>query len=144
MSVQIEKNPDAAARAAAEQIGQIASQAIDRDGRFTLVLSGGSSPRGLFELLAREPDRLDWQNTSVFFADERCVPPDDKASNYRMAKDLLLSRVPISDDRIHRMPAELGPEEGARRYSGDLANRFGTEIPRFDLVLLGIDIVLGR
>src|ERR687884_2239784 len=102
-------NPEEVARAAADRFVEIARAAIDARGRFSVALSGGSTPKRAYELLASEEyrDRLDWSKVHIFFGDERCVPPDDERSNYRMAEETLLSRVPIPREQVHRMRGEL-------------------------------------
>ena len=96
-----------------------------------LVLTGGSTPRGAYERAAQSPDA--WEDTTVWFGDERCVAPDDERSNYRMADESLLSRV--SPRAVHRMRGELGPDEAADAYERELRE---AGPPRFDLVLLGL------
>jgi 6-phosphogluconolactonase len=114
---------EVAAAAAAEIAEQL------RGGAETLVLTGGTSPRRCYELLS-ELD-VEWGRVSVLFGDERCVPPMDPESNYRMARESLLDRVnPAS---VYRIPAELGPDEGARLYAEVVA-----ETAPFDVVLLGV------
>ncbi len=138
--------PDAVMAAAAERFVAAAAQATNARGRFVVALAGGSTPRGLYQLLAAEPrrNRMDWGATEVFWGDERCVPPDDAASNYRMAQDALLDRVPIPAANIHRIRGEADPALAAPEYEGILRERFGTPEgpPRpgtgFDLVLLGL------
>src|SRR3569833_1045726 len=126
--------------ASADALGTAAAQAIAARGRFLLVLSGGSTPKALFELLATPAyaGRIDWSRTEVFWSDERCVPPDDRGSNYRMAREALLDRVPISPEAIHRMRGEDPPEQAAAAYQEDLRRVFGAGPPRFDVVLLGM------
>lgn len=126
--------------AAADALVAAAAQAIAARGRFLLVLSGGSTPKALFELLATPAyaPRLDWTRTHVFWGDERCVPPDDRSSNYRMAREALLDKVPISPEAIHRMRGEDPPEQAAAAYQADLRQLFGAGAPRFDVVLLGM------
>ena len=96
----------------------------------TLVLSGGSTPRCFYERLATCD--YSWSDTDVFFSDERCGPPEHEASNFRMANEALLSKVPA---QVHRMPAE---QCDATAYEEELRERFGPEVPEFDLVLLGL------
>jgi 6-phosphogluconolactonase len=96
-----------------------------------VVLTGGSTPRGAYELAASE--RPDWSGVEVWFTDERCVPPDHEHSNFRMANEALLSRV--SGATVHRMQGELGPERGAAEYEREYAE---ASRPTFDLILLGI------
>jgi 6-phosphogluconolactonase len=123
-------------RTAADRIVAAAASAIAARGRFTIALSGGSTPRALFELLATDEYRakVDWPRVEVCFGDERCVPPDDPASNYRMAREALLDHVPA---RVHRMRGEDEPAAGAAAYERELRELFGAT-PRFDLVLLGM------
>jgi 6-phosphogluconolactonase len=96
----------------------------------TLVLAGGETPRPLYQRLAQEP--YGWESLDVFFGDERCVPPDDPASNYRMAFESLLSHVPA---RVHRMPGETCDAEA---YERALREMFDNVIPQFDLAFLGL------
>jgi 6-phosphogluconolactonase len=134
--------PDAAALAdaAARQIVERAQAAIDARGVFSIALSGGSTPRELHHRLASAPlaQRVDWQRVHVFFGDERCVPPDDPQSNYHMAQETLLSRVPIPPAQVHRMRGELPPEEAAADSTGQLEAFFEDEPPRLDVIVLGM------
>ncbi|MGH7536268.1 MAG: 6-phosphogluconolactonase, partial [Gemmatimonadales bacterium] len=137
-------DPAALAQEAAERFAGIAAKALARAGRFTVALTGGSTPKRLYTLLAAEPyrSRLPWPETHVFWGDERCVPPDHPESNYRMAHDALLRHLPIPPAQIHRMHGEdPDPERAAAEYEQCLrtvfAPRAGT-LPRFDLVLLGM------
>lgn len=131
---------DAVTAAAADLLVAAAAEAIAARGRFLLALSGGSTPKALYELLATPAyaPRIDWTRVEVFWGDERCVPPDDRSSNYRMAREALLDRVPISPEAIHRMRGEEAPEEAAAAYQADLSKVFGAGGPRFDVVLLGM------
>lgn len=134
----------AVAEQAAERFVEAATKALDESGRFTVALSGGTTPRSLYARLASEPfrSRLDWSRVRVFWGDERCVPPDHPDSNYRLAEELLLSRVPIRPENIHRMRGEAtDPDLAAAEYAGELQSAFGLkrgERPRFDLILLGM------
>ena len=134
--------PDLAAMssAAAELIFSIARQAVASRGRFAAALSGGSTPRHLYSLLAASPYReaLPWQHMHVFWADERCVPPDHNDSNYRLANETFLSKAQIPAGNVHRIRGEAEPGDAARQYEGELSAFFGPAIPAFDLVLLGI------
>jgi 6-phosphogluconolactonase len=105
---------------------------------FSLVLSGGSTPKTLYETLAAEPYRsqLNWSKVEIFFGDERCVPPDHPDSNYRMAHEAMLSKLPIPEPNIHRMRGELPPEQAATEYGQLLKDKFGDGGP--DMVLLGM------
>ena len=130
--------PETLADAVARHIVARAAEAISATGRFTLALAGGSTPRAGYLRLATRDSRpeLDWQRTHVLWGDERCVPPDDLRSNYRMAKEALLDRVPIPADQIHRIRGEDDPEKAAADYERELRALLGSE--GLDLVLLGL------
>jgi 6-phosphogluconolactonase len=131
-NVHVFETPKDLAEAAA---GSFAKSAKERE-RFAVALAGGSTPKTLYELLAtRYRDTLDWDKVHAFFGDERTVPPDHEDSNYRMAYEALISRVPVGS--VHRMRGELDPAEAAALYEKELGEFFGGP-PRFDLVLLGI------
>lgn len=129
---------------AAERIVGSAREAISRSGRFTWVLSGGSTPRRLYTLLAsaRFAGRVDWAHVHFFWGDERCVPPDDVESNYRMARETLLDAVRPPPENVHRILGEAEPSRAAARYEQVLRELFRAREdappPRFDLVLLGM------
>ncbi|PZS04279.1 MAG: 6-phosphogluconolactonase [Chloroflexi bacterium] len=130
--------------AAARQFIDRARDAVSTRGIFTVALSGGSTPRPLYELLSAAPykDEIDWEKVHVFFSDERFVPPDSSASNYHMVCDCLLSKVPMFERFVHPVATENGtPGEAAALYEEGLRRVFAvglTEVPRFDLVLLGM------
>lgn len=117
--------------AAVVAILQAANAAIAQRGSFLIVLAGGSTPREVYGQL-RHGD-TDWSKWRVYFGDERCLPPEHADRNSRMARESLLDHVPIPDSQVHAIPAELGPEQGARLYSDVLAG-----VGEFDLVLLGM------
>ncbi|MCJ7752833.1 MAG: 6-phosphogluconolactonase [Armatimonadetes bacterium] len=126
--------------AAAEELANIALAAAgDRD-RFTLALSGGQTPRLLYQLLTREYRAvIPWHKTEIFWGDERYVSPDDPRSNYRMAKEAMLDHIPIPRDHLHPMPTLLPDlEESAEAYEETLMSHFPGQWPRFDLILLGM------
>lgn len=138
---------DAAALAAqaAEEITRAAEQAATTRGVARIAVSGGSTPKAAFQLLADPAQpwraRMPWEKLQLFWVDERCVPPDDADSNYRMTREALLDKVPLKPEQVHRMEGELDPEEAAARYESLLRNTFrleGAETPRFDLVALGM------
>lgn len=106
---------------------------LESQDRCSLALAGGSTPRPVYERLAAElPDRDPWSHIDVFFGDERCVPPADPASNYRMAKEALLDRVPVAAPQVHRMEGERADhDEAARAYEAILPDRL-------DLLVLGL------
>ena len=126
--------------AAAGLVTAVCRDSIESRGRFTMALSGGSTPRGLYRLLTEAPyrDKIDWTAVHVFWVDERCVPPDHLDSNYRHANDLLLSHVPVPRHNVHRIRGEDGPERAAESYEKELRDSFGTPVPAFDLMLLGM------
>src|ERR1700716_2328447 len=111
-AVRVLPDSHALAEAGARLVVERANAAIAASGRFSLALSGGSTPRDLHLRLSSPPlvDQVDWSRVHIFFGDERCVPPDDERSNYRMAEETLLSKVPIPAEHIHRMRGELPPE----------------------------------
>ena len=129
-----------AARAAALELAAAASDALSDRGIFRLALSGGSTPRVLFDTLARPPfsRRIDWRKSRVFFVDERCVPPSNERSNYRLAKKHLLDPLRVPERNVFRMRGEEEPGRAARDYDRVLRAEFGRGVPRFDLVLLGL------
>ncbi len=131
---------DQLSRAAADRFVESANESITTRGRFAVALSGGSTPRQLYQQLASNAyrARVDWPHVHVFWGDERTVPPDNADSNYRMANETLLSRVPIPQENIHRMLAELDPEVAAKEYEQTLHDFWGNVLPRFDLALLGL------
>ncbi len=136
MSLTIYEGKEQLAEAAARLFVERARRAIDGSGRFAVALAGGSTPQRAYELLAdAHRDDVDWDGVHVFFGDERGVPPDHEDSNYRMANEALLSRVPVGS--VHRMRGELPPPEAAADYERELRGFFGGP-PVFDLVLLGI------
>lgn len=131
----------ALAQKAADTFRQMAQENIAQQGRFTVALSGGSTPKAMFALLACEPYRsaIQWQHVYFFWGDERCVPPEHTDSNYRMTHEALLSQVPVPSQNIFRMHGEADPAAAAAAYSEQLRQFFQTKsFPRFDLVLLGM------
>lgn len=130
--------PEKLAEEAAEVVIAAADHAIRQRGSFTLALSGGSTPKALYELLAGERylHQIAWPKWEIFFGDERTVPPDHKESNYRMAKKAMLDQVPISPEHIHRMKGEIDPNAAAIEYGQMLKERFDDD--GLDLILLGM------
>lgn len=139
-------DPAALAETAANLIVDAASEAVRERGRFLFCLAGGETPRATYKHLALPSfsDRIRWDRTWVFFGDERAVPPEHPESNYRMAYETLLSRVPIPATQIFRMRAEQADADGAAAaYAAELAEAVGTrrgQLPRFDIVLLGLGV----
>ena len=124
-------NPARLSRTVAELIGRQAEAAIANDGRFRLVLAGGTTPRAIYEQLCRQA--CDWARWEIFFGDERCLPVGHPERNDTMAAAAWLDHVPLATGLVHFIPAELGPRDGAKRYSVTLAG-----LNLFDLVLLGL------
>ncbi|HMI88522.1 MAG TPA: 6-phosphogluconolactonase [Polyangiaceae bacterium] len=133
--------------AAAEQVCRIGELAIETTGRFSLVLSGGTTPRPLYELLAAPPfsSSLDWNKVEFFWGDERVVAPDDKTSNFRMAREAMLDKLKIPAAHIHRIRAEGSDlEAAARSYEEEIERVLGQVAgvgrrpPHFNLFLLGM------
>lgn len=136
----VAENVEELNRLAAGRIIRLANEAIDLRGRFTAALSGGSTPKALFRLLASNDfkGQVDWSSVFFFFGDERCVPPEHPDSNYRMAKENLFDLLEIAPENILRWPAELPPKEAAAEYEKTLHYFFEINLPKFDLVLLGL------
>ncbi len=133
-------NASAVAEAAANLLAQLAQGAVRERGRFAVALAGGKTPRATYALLARPPwrEQIPWPQVHLFWGDERCVPPDHDASNYRLAREVLLDHVSLLADQVHRVPGELEPEAAAQAYTDELMVFFGVDWPQFDLVLLGM------
>lgn len=143
--VRILDDAEALTRAAAEEFGRRVRERVEQAGFVTVALSGGSTPRGLYALLAepREPAAsLPWERIHLFWGDERDVPPDDPLSNFRMVRETLLSKVQVPADHVHRIRAEVGDAaRAAWEYEQELRRFFGVapgQVPPFDLVLLGM------
>lgn len=118
-------------QAVATRVAEAARQAIAERGEFSLVLTGGSTARGVYPLLPQLT--TDWSAWRLYWGDERCLPTGHADRNDRLARQLWLDRVPIPAAHIHAIPAELGPVDAARRYADAV-----TALPPFDLVLLGL------
>ena len=138
----------ALATAAAERFVSAAAAAMEATGTFSVALSGGATPNALFALLALPAyaGRVEWPRVHFFWGDERCVPPDDEASNYRTAREALLDRVPVPAANVHRIRGEDAPASAAAQYERELRAAFDTpagpprtaRASRFDLVFLGL------
>lgn len=129
-------------QAAARYVIQAAQEAISDHGRFTFSLSGGNTPKALYNLLASEPytSQIDWNLVDLFWSDERCVPPDSPDSCYHMALETLISKVPVPANQVHRMLAEQDDRDAASQaYTDEMRRVFATSgVPTFDLILLGM------
>ncbi len=128
-------------RAVADESHRIALDAVLARGRCSICLSGGATPKSLNERWARDfISRMPWGQIHFFWGDERYVPHDDERSNYRMARETLLSRIPIPPENIHPMPTDLAdPGKAAIAYEKTLREFFGDR-PEFDLVFLGVGV----
>jgi len=127
--------------AAANHIRNVAVQSIESNGRFSIALAGGSTPKAVYELLAAESysQQIAWENIYIFWGDERCVPPDHEDSNFRMAHEALLSQVSIPLENIFRMQGDIDPAQAAAEYEQQLRTFFDKDtLPHFDLILLGM------
>jgi 6-phosphogluconolactonase len=139
----IADDPDQLAVRGAELFCKIAREATHTTGRFRAAISGGSTPRAMNRLLAREPvvSRIAWRKTHLFWVDERMVPADDPASNFGAAREDFLEAVPLPPKNIHPMTSDKSPPEAAADYQKDLKRTFRIEkgnLPVFDLIFLGI------
>lgn len=140
-SVEVFANPDALAERAA---AWLTDRAASKRGSFSLALSGGATPKRLYQRLAMVPwrDRMPWARVHVFWGDERFVSPDHPDSNLRMAREAMIARVPIPAANVHPVPTDGTPEDAARRYEEELrafaaGRAFG---PLFDVQLLGLGL----
>ena len=130
-------------RGAATLVLKQARRRVAEKGAFSLVLSGGKTPLGLYEMLGQPPylSQMPWGKTHFFWGDERCVGPDSPFSNFGSAQATMLAKAPIPAENIHRMKGELPPPEGADAYQRELEEFFGHSadgFPEFDMVLLGM------
>jgi 6-phosphogluconolactonase len=147
VEVTIKVSPDTAALAAAtaELFTESAKTAVAARGVARIAVSGGSTPKIVFKMLA-DPAQpfltgVPWDKLQLYWVDERCVPPDHAESNYRMTKEAMLTQIPLPAENVHRMEGELDPEEAASKYEAEIRNSFkleGAQTPTFDLVLLGM------
>ncbi len=137
--IRVFQDAEAVSRAVAELFVAGARQGLVRD-CFSVALSGGETPRRMYELLSRTPyiDQIPWDIVQVYWGDERCVPPHHPLSNERLARAAFLDHVPIPDEQIHPMACSQDPGQAAQRYEMDLRRFFAGEPETFDLVLLGL------
>ena len=135
---------DALSQAALEELLRILQEAVRERGRFAIALGGGHTPARLYSLWADAENhgaRTPWDCVHLFWSDERYVRHDDLLSNYRMARETLIVRVPIPAANVHAMPTDAGqPAEAAEAYEAELRRFFGTAPPAFDLQVLGLGI----
>src|SRR3954447_12116208 len=131
--------PEAVAERCAETLAELLREALDARGDAHIALNGGSAPRPVYERLPALLD--DWSAVGVWVGDERCLPPDDEQSNYRLARETLITGAGLRDDQVHRMRGELGPDEGAKAYAAELAEHLELNdegMPVLDVVHLGL------
>ena len=143
ITYRISHTPAEVAKAAAQLFTTAVIEAVKARGVARVAISGGTTPKAMFALLASEPfiKQIPWDKLYLYWVDERCVPPDNAESNYRMTNEAMLSKVPLPAAQIFRMEGELDPEVAAARYESTIRNSFkleGAETPTFDLVLLGM------
>lgn len=132
-------NETALAEHVADRFIDDAEAAISNHGRFNVALAGGTTPKAAYELLALDPRRgeIEWEKVRFFFGDERCVPPSDDESNYKMAKIAMFDPLGIDPSRVFRMHGEDDPERAAASYADVLRTQLGPQ-PQFDLIMLGM------
>src|ERR1051325_6691685 len=139
--VRVFDDAEGVARASADLFARLSQESVAERGTFSVALSGGTTPRRVYELLASDEyrERVQWPSVHVFFGDERTVPPDHAESNYRMASEALLSRVPLPAENVHRIEGVGDAAANASDYESVMRGFFGdAEWPRFDLVFLGM------
>lgn len=139
-NLEVFEQTEALFKMAADLILDSAQIAIHVRGRFVIALSGGNTPEQLYAILAAYPfsDKINWEKTHIFWGDERCVPLEDKRNNAHRAEILLLDKISIPAENIHRIPVNLPPAEAAKSYEDTLRSFFGNEPWRFDIILLGL------
>lgn len=140
MDLEVYKNPDDLIHAMAKSICELAAEAITARGQFNLVLSGGSSPEKLYELLASKTykNKIDWKHTYFFFGDERFVPENDSQRNSLMAKKALFDPLKIADSNIFSVNTSDSPEDAAKKYEESITTHFQNKPVEFDFILLGL------
>ena len=137
MRVTTVRDAEAAAARAAEVVDRLISDACDARGAAHIALAGGSTPRRCHELLAER--RKDWGGIHLWQSDERCVPPDDDESNWKMITESLIARISIRDDLLHRAPGELGRDAAADAYEAEIRRLVdGSGTPCFDVIMCGL------
>ena len=140
MELHIYKNPDELSHAVAKWIADDIATTLKKQDRYTIALSGGSTPKALHKILAASPykEQIDWTKLHIFWGDERDVPFEDDRNNAKMAYDTLLNFVPVPATQIHVMRTDIGPVESAAEYEKILHEYFDRSPDSFDLVLLGM------
>lgn len=139
--IKIYSTPNETVKKFAEYLEELINKTTSKKKNFYIALSGGSTPQRLFkELRINYSKSIDWEFVHIFWGDERCVDPKDDESNYRITNKLLLSKIEIPEENIHRIKGEEIPSKEARRYSGEILMNVPTrnKLPKFDLVILGL------
>ncbi len=136
----IYKSADQLSHALAEWITRAIETTLQKQDRFTWTVTGGNSPKQLYELLATSPyrERINWSKLHIFWGDERAVPFDDSRNNAKMTYEHLLNKVPVVREQVHIMDTTLSPNDSAKAYEAILHRYFGNEGASFDLVLNGM------
>jgi 6-phosphogluconolactonase len=139
-NIHIYPNKEKLVAATTERVVDSIEKAIAENGLCNVALAGGNTPGGVYSMLATNhyQDRVDWNKLHFFWGDERMVSPEHQDSNYRMVRETLLDHVAIPDSNVHRIWGEIAPEQAAEEYSSLLNNHFKTDLPRFDIILLGL------
>lgn len=141
LPVRVFQDLEEMSHAAAELFATFSKKSIASHGRFVVALSGGSTPHRLYSLLGSPwyRNNIDWSRVYIFWTDERCVPKDHPESNYRLAHETFLSRVPLPAQHIHRIRGEEEPRKAAETYEDELRKFFsGSGAIIFDLIILGV------
>ncbi|KIA86050.1 6-phosphogluconolactonase [Kaistella jeonii] len=140
MKLKIYKNVDDLIKDLADRISEVSKESIQARGQFNFVLSGGSSPKKLYELLASESyrNKIDWEKIYFFFGDERFVPADDSQRNSLMVKEALFEPLKIKNSNIFEVDTSGSPEESAQKYWNSITSHFQGKLVEFDLNLLGL------
>jgi 6-phosphogluconolactonase len=138
--IRVYNDLEALSQSAAELFAVQSRQASLICGRFSVALSGGETPRRMYEILASPPyrERVHWDEVHIFWSDERCVPEDDPRNNARIARQTLLNQVPIPPDHIHPISCDTTPQQAAMQYEQELKEFFSSQNPNFHLILLGL------
>ncbi|MCB2209484.1 6-phosphogluconolactonase [bacterium] len=138
--IQVVSSNEAFINEAAKHFTAAAQDSIEGGGRFSVSLSGGGTPKPVYAALAEQPyrDLINWEKVDLFWGDERHVPPTDPDSNYRMVNEVLLDRVPIPEENVYRVPAEMEVRMAAFSYEETLRDYFKGDWPLFDFVFLGM------
>ena len=137
--IRIFKSPLILAESFAAEFKNICEESISKTGQINIAISGGNTPKLLFDILAENyKDKIEWDKVNIYWVDERCVPPDNDESNFGMTVKFLFSKIIIPEGNIHRIYGEYDPASEAVRYSDEIKINIKqrNEIPEFDMILL--------